>query len=255
MDRIKRIKRLIATIPKLSDYRLELVNTIVDIFQQPKDFSVSLRSDIFSSAIVDDLGDILRLHHCFSREPFSKDKFEYALENVLQIAGISTHLAPRGQRGYDITIDGKRVSLKTEAAAAIRTNTIHISKFMELGSGEWGDNPKDLIGLRDQFLKTLSSFDRILMLRALRKGEPDYLYELIEIPMSLLHEAKNGVLKMKLDSTQYPKPGYCYIGEEQNPKYSLYFDGGGERKLQIKQLRKTYCILHASWIFDPPKKI
>ena len=96
MDRIKRIKRLMATIPKLSDYRLELVNTIVDIFQQPKDFSVSLQSDIFSSAIVDDFGDILRLHHCFSREPFSKDKFEYALENVLKIAGISTHLAPRG---------------------------------------------------------------------------------------------------------------------------------------------------------------
>lgn len=41
MDRIKRIKRLIAAIPKLSDYRLELVDTIVDVFQQPKDFSVS----------------------------------------------------------------------------------------------------------------------------------------------------------------------------------------------------------------------
>ncbi len=255
MDRTKRIKRILATIPQLSDYRLELVDTIVDVFQQPKDFSVSPQTDIFDSAIVDDFGDILRLHHCFSREPFSKDKFEYALESVLRIAGIPADLAPRGQRGFDITIARQRVSLKTEAAASIRINAIHISKFMELGGGEWGDNPKDLIGLRDQFLKALSTFDRIFMLRTLKKGKPDFVYELVEIPITLLQEARNGVLKMKLDSSQFPKPGYCYVGKGQKPKYCLYFDGGGERKLQIKKLQKTNCILHASWSFAPPKRI
>lgn len=224
-------------------------------FNSQRTFQSPPQTDIFNSSIVDDFGDILRLHHCFSREPFSKDKFEYALESVFRVAEISANLAPRGQRGYDIIIDGQRISLKTEAAASIQINTIHISKFMELGGGEWGDNPKDLIGLRDQFLKTLSTFDRILMLRALKKGRPDYIYELVEIPVVLLQEARNGILKMKSDSSQFPKPGYCYIGKGQKPKYCLYFDGGGERKLQIKKLQKAHCILHASWTFAPPKRI
>ncbi|WP_422616418.1 hypothetical protein, partial [Rhodoferax sp.] len=32
-------------------------------------------------------------------------------------------------------------------------------------------------------------------------------------------------------------------------KYSLYFDGGTERKLQIKHLRKDLCTVHATWTF------
>jgi hypothetical protein len=34
--------------------------------------------------------------------------------------------------------------------------------------------------------------------------------------------------------------------------FSLYFDGGGERKLQIKSLKKGLCKVHATWQFDPP---
>lgn len=33
-------------------------------------------------------------------------------------------------------------------------------------------------------------------------------------------------------------------------KYALYFDGGTERKLQIKSLRKSLCVVHASWEFE-----
>ena len=32
-------------------------------------------------------------------------------------------------------------------------------------------------------------------------------------------------------------------------KYQLYFDGGTERKLQIKNLRKDLCTVHATWVF------
>ena len=36
---------------------------------------------------------------------------------------------------------------------------------------------------------------------------------------------------------------------QQPVKFSLYFDGGTERKLQIKHLRKDLCKIHATWIF------
>lgn len=254
MNPSKRIQRLLAAIPGLSDYRLELIDRVVSVFSQPWEISRASDSDIISDDSLVDFGDVLRLHHSFSREPFSKDKFEFALETVLKAAGNAAQLAPRGTRGYDLSIAGQKFSLKTEAAKGIRLSTLHISKFMELGGGKWGDNPDDLIGLRQQFLDNLSGINRILVLRALRKGSPDYLYELVEIPKSLLEMAKNGRFEMRIESRQYPKPGYCIVEESSKTLFSLYFDGGGERKLQVKGLRKELCIVHATWRFEEPQQ-
>lgn len=252
MTRSERIERLLSAIPGLSDYRLQLIDRIVRVFALPREYSKSDTSDLISDRILEDFGDVLRLHHCFSREPFSKDKFEYALENVLKSEGIDVVLAQRGQKGYDLRIKGENFSLKTEAAKAIRSGKIHISKFMELGGGKWGDDPADLIGLRAQFLDVLAGIKRILILRALKQGMPDYFYELVEIPKVLLQKVVNGRFVMMNESSQFPKPGYCYVEDDETLLYSLYFDGGGERKLQIKGLRKELCIVHASWHFDQP---
>lgn len=227
---------------------------MVQVFSQPWTVKRGSDSDIISESVLLDFGDVLRIHHCFSREPFSKDKFEFALEAVLRATGVEAELAPRGRRGYDIKINGKNVSLKTEAAKAIRGDTLHISKFMELGGGHWGDNPKDLMGLRQQFFDNLKSVNRILVLRALRKGDPDYLYELVEIPKKLLEKASTGRFEMRMESSQFPKPGYCFVEKEGELLFSLYFDGGGERKLQIKNLKKDLCKFHSSWQFDTPQQ-
>lgn len=165
MTRDERIRRLIAAIPTLSNYRLQLIDKMVGAFAPLKDFHRSAASKLITPGMLEDFGDVLRMHHCLSREPFSKDKFEYALERILTEAGVVASLAPRGQRGFDIEIATEKFSLKTEAAKAIRENTIHISKFMELGGGTWASNPKDLIGLRQQFLAALAGINRILILR------------------------------------------------------------------------------------------
>jgi len=254
MTREDKITQLIAEIPGLSDYRLGLVQNMVQVFSQPWIIIRALDSDIISEGALMDFGDILRIHHCFSREPFSKDKFEFALEAVLSASGVAAELASRGRRGYDLKITGHNVSLKTEAAKAIRSNILHISKFMELGGGQWGESPNDLVGLRQQFLDNLAGIDRIIVLRALRKGEPDYLYELVEIPKNILERASVGRLEMRTESSQFPKPGYCYVENEGELLFSLYFDGGGERKLQIKNLKKELCKVHASWQFDSPQQ-
>jgi len=252
MTRSERIARLLAAIPELSDYRLQLIDLIVGVFALPRDYRKTQTLSLISDRALEDFGDVLRLHHCFSREPFSKDKFEYALENVLKAEGIDVALSQRGTRGYDIRIKGENFSLKTEAAKAIRPGIIHISKFMELGGGKWGDDPADLIGLRAQFLAALSGIQRLLILRALRQGSPDYFYELVEIPKSLLEKAASGRFEMMSESSQFPKPGYCYVEESGTVLYRLYFDGGGERKLQIKGLLKDLCLVHATWQFNPP---
>jgi type II restriction enzyme len=211
-------------------------------------------TDLISPVALEDLGDALRLHHCFSREPFTKDKFEYTLERTLKASGIAAELAPRGNPGYDIKIGSQRFSLKTQADKSIRPDKIHVSKFMELGKGNWTDRPQQLNGLRDQFFQHLKDYDRILTLRCLRRPpEGQWLYELVEIPKALLLEARTGTLEMMKNSAQTPKPGYCHVCTPAgDPKFSLYFDGGTERKLQIKHLNKAFCIVHAQWEFAEP---
>lgn len=111
-----------------------------------------MESDLFDETTMRNFGDAMRVHHSFSSEAFSKDKFEYVLEHIMNFSGFTAELAPRGNPGHDITVNGNRISLKTQADKNIKENQVWISKFMELGKGNWSNKPKDLIGLRDQFL-------------------------------------------------------------------------------------------------------
>ncbi|WP_218060741.1 hypothetical protein, partial [Alishewanella sp. HH-ZS] len=141
-------------------------------------------------------------------------------------------------------------------------NAVHISKWMELGkNASWGNKEKFeiekeqvLVELAEEFMRHLGGYDRILVMRHLsgKKVNSNFsrYYELVEIPKEILLECKNGRFELKMDSKQFPKPGYCYVTNKYgNPIFSLYFDGGGERKLQIKHLDKSICIQHASWEF------
>jgi len=58
---------------------------------------------------------------------------------------------------------------------------------------------------------------------------------------------------MVMESKQNPAPGYCYVEDADGVSFALYFDGGGERKLQIKNLQKRLCVVHATWEFPPVK--
>ena len=248
----QRRARLAEALGTLTASQTRWVAGVVAAFAKPREFQRDERSDLVSPQVLDDIGDTLRIHHCFSREAFSKDKFEYALERIVKDDGRAARLAPRGNPGYDIEIDGERISLKTEASAKINVDKVHISKFMELGGGQWGDDPHDLVGLRDQFFAHMRQYARIFVLRRLPENAAGWLrYELVEIPKTLLLEAENGTLEMKTESTQKgAKPGYCYVKDRQgNQRFALYFDGGGERKLQVKGLLKTLCRTHATWSF------
>lgn len=248
-----RIQNLIKNIPDLTDGQIYWIERVVAVFRSP--FIYKVVDGIFvDETILRDFGDALRIHHSFSAEPFTKDKFEFVLEKVLNITGHSATLAPKGHRGHDITIDGTTFSLKTQADKGIKEDRIWISKFMELGKGKWGDDPNDLNQYLAAFLEHLNKYERIFVLRALEKG-PEWFYELVEIPKDILMRAENGELVMMTDSRQYPKPGYCYVKNSKNVEiFQLYFDAGGERKLQVKNLQKKYCIIHATWKFLIPEK-
>ena len=248
----KRLTKICVDIANLSSGQLDVVERIIQQFSLPYiTLELNSKSDIINNEILTDIGDTLRIHHCFSHEPFAKDKFEYALERTLNMNGVDAKLAPSGNRGHDIEIKKEKISLKTQADKNIRDHKLHISKFMELGKGTWSNKPKELKGLLGLFLNHMNDYQRIFSLRCLKQGPEIWTYELVEIPKELLVEAKNGKLRMMQKSSQMPKPGYCDIYDNRKElKFQLYFDGGSERKLQIKNLRKDLCIVHAAWSFE-----
>lgn len=247
----KKIELIIRKIPSLTDGQLYWLNRVLTVFDCDAKFEIR-QTDLFDKHSLENFGDALRIHHSFSAEPFSKDKFEYVLEQTLNIKQKTAQLANKGNRGHDISINGIPVSLKTQADKNIKKEKLWISKFMELGKGGWGDNPNDLIELRNMFIEHMKNYDRILSLRALKKA-PKWKYELVEIPKALLQTAIDGELEMKQQSKQFPKPGYCYVRNKDGEEiFQLYFDGGSERKLQVKNLLKKYCVVHATWEFEVP---
>ena len=124
---------------------------------------------------------------------------------------------------------------------------------MELGSGDW-----ELEALRAKFLEHLKCYERVFTLRSLQPKSLVKKYELVEIPMSLLEEARTGDLVWSEKSKAIDKPGFCYVphavtrkkADRLNLKFQLYFDGAGEKKLQIQQIRKDLCVVHATWGFE-----
>lgn len=245
-DKIKSITERLAGLHK---GQLEFIDTILVQLTRPATFTRNPKSDFITDCVLQDFGDTLRIHHCFSAEAFTKDRFEFAIERAFNNCGVKSSRAPRGNPGHDLNIKDQAFSLKTQADRGIKTGFVHISKFMELGKGQWSDKPKELEGLRDQFFHHMRSYQRVITLRRLQEVGFE-VYELVEIPKTLLEEVKNGEFEMMLTSRQMPKPGYCTVKDAHGGvKFQLYFDGGTERKLQIKSLDKSLCIVHATWKF------
>lgn len=242
----KEISEFIEILRRLTPAQLQWVKSAIHAFGAAHRFERAPDSDVITDAVLSSFGDRLLTHHASSRQALSKDRFEFAFEAALNAAGIPADLVKsRTNRGHDINIRGVPVSLKTEAAANTKDDSIHISKWMELGRGEW-----KLPLLRNLFLEHLQSYNRIFTLRRLNDTGTNVRYELVEIPKSLLLEAANCELEVSISSGQDPQPGYGYVKDENGQlKYSLYFDGGTERKLQIKHLRKDLCKVHATWTF------
>lgn len=238
-------------IQQLTPAQRERVAGIVDAIAKPSTTWVNTDSDFMTAELADILGETLRIHHTMSTESYTKDKFEHGLQAALEAVGHDAELAPKGNPGHDLTVDGVRWSLKTQANKGIDPKTIHISKFMELGKGVWATEA-DLAGLRDRMFAHMTSYDRILTLRCLTPGRTDItVYELVEIPKALLQASERFPCTMMVTSKQTPKPGVCRVLDAQRvPVLELYFDGGTERKLQIRKLRKDMCVVHATWEFQ-----
>lgn len=269
MDTKKHIFSLPEEVATLTASQKAWIQAFVQQFKMPHTFARNEHSDLVTDLVLENIGDLLRIHHAMSRRALSKAPFEYAFEKALQLSGKPAKLADSSTNpGYDLKIGDVRVSLKTEAAKNVKENQIHVSKWLEMGKGEW--NPPTI--QLPRFLEHMGGYDRILTLRCLVQNGAQYLYELVEIPHALMMEAATGVMEAAPKTKQATTPWYCRVldeeatrkaqeayaaktGKKGKPpkpvyKFFLYFDAGTERKLLVKALAKSHCVVHATWKFE-----
>lgn len=249
---IEQARALVPDIAKLSEDQFAWIRQLVSSMALPYNALRNPDSDVLTDDRTMGLFCLyLVTHHTLSAEPFKKEKFEYAIERIMSTLGRrASRPKSRTNPGLDLTVDGVRWPFKSEAHKGIKSDSIHISKWMELGKGDWGESETTLRGLCDRFLHHLSGYDRVFLLRCLTPDDPlEHHYELLEIPKAILVKAKAGTFTVMLASRQNPKPGYCRVSDKRGQMYELYFDGGTERKLRVQKLRRDLCIFHGEWKF------
>lgn len=237
---------------RLRPKQREAIERMVDAFLDGSSATANPSSDFMTQEFADEFCDTLRVHHMGTLQPLSKDKFEFALVETFKRVGIPARKTDGGTfPGQDIWVDDVPWSCKTEAAAAIRADQLHISKFKELGKGAW-QTEADLVALRQTMFDHLTKYDRIMVLRCLSRVATEgagtvFQYEVVEIPKDLLLMAADFPINFNA-SKQNPVPASCWVRDENGAVlFELYFDGGTERKLQVRKIRKDACVVHGEF--------
>ena len=210
---------------------------------------VQADSDICSPTFAQDFQDRLVLYHAMNAEVLTKKAFEYAFVHAMVAAGRKASLTENQvNAGTDAIVDGTAYSLKTEASAGIVRDRITISKLME---ARWirdcSTGADFATGLRERIVPHLRQYQRIVMLRAFRCGEPAtaYEYSLVEIPLDVL--LAMDALEPTSFSPRTPNgSSRAEIVAPGGRLFSLRLDGSVE-KVTIANLLVTACRQHASW--------
>src|SRR4051794_874159 len=99
MDDDARRKSISERLAPLRSGQLEFIDRILTQLQRTATFTRDPKSDIVSECVLHEFGDVLRIHHSFSVEAFTKDRFEFALEKACNACKIPAARASRNNPG------------------------------------------------------------------------------------------------------------------------------------------------------------
>jgi hypothetical protein len=172
--------------------------------------------------------------------PLYQDSFDSAFIAACTHAGHKVEQAPAGQRFWDVTVDGKKISLKSTKARSLRDRKLHISKLTEAA---WIQDCRTATKRREYtrrlFRNYCSQVDAIIQLRYFGSHK---LYELVEIPVSLFSQVLEvGKAHFSADGPTINIP----IGKNP-PDFTLKLDRS-DAKITIANINKELCLAHGTW--------
>lgn len=182
----------------------------------------------------------LLTHHCFMGAPLFQESFDSAFAAACSHAGHDVEMAPDGQRFWDVTVDGRKISLKSSKAKNLRESTLHISKLTEAA---WIQDcrtaRKRQEHTRRLFRQYCDDVDAIVQLRYFGSS---LRYELVEIPVSLFSQV------LAVGRTHFSADGPTInipIGKDP-PDFTLKLDRS-DAKITIANINKALCLVHGTW--------
>lgn len=234
----------------LDNKQINLLKEIADALRAPIDGCVNPHSDICSEAFVDDFVNRLKLYHALNEDALKKKTFEYAFEKSSKAAGRNASVNENSvNAGGDVIVNGVSFSLKTEAAKNISGKYIVISKLMEARWVRDCNSAADYAdGIICHVVRHIQKYERVIMLRALKKDQDHYEYRLIEIPYELLCSIYN-IKKENISISQKGKKSIASIPIHYKGKiaFTLKLDLSVE-KITIRKLPEKMCKRHGAWI-------
>lgn len=182
----------------------------------------------------------LLTHHCFMGSPLFQESFDSAFIAACSHADHTVEKAPDGQRFWDVSIDGKRISLKSSKAKNLRQKNLHISKLTEAA---WIQDCRTATKRRENtrrlFTEYCDEVDAIIQLRyfhALKR------YELVEIPVHLFSQIMHvGLKHFSADGPTINIP----VGKNP-PDFTLKLDRS-DAKITLANINKQLCMVHGVW--------
>jgi hypothetical protein len=102
-NKLELIQEIVEAIPELTTGQLHWLNRVLKVFSLEQQITVDSVT-LFDEGTLINFGDAMRIHHCFSEEPFSKDKFEYVLVKVLNLSNHKAALAELQSKSVEIEI-------------------------------------------------------------------------------------------------------------------------------------------------------
>lgn len=200
------------------------------------------KSAIFSDLFMDEFQSRLLAQHVFMGNVLFQESFDAAFIESAKVSGHYVENAPKGQRFWDVAIDGKRISLKSTKAKALRDETLHISKLTEAA---WIQDCRSAKARREKTISLFSDYISMVdTIYQLRYFSNTHRYELVEIPVVLFSEIMG-----------LPEKVFCADGPSINipigavpPYFTLKLDRS-DAKITLANILKANCIVHAIWEF------
>ncbi|MGW6059180.1 hypothetical protein [Streptomyces sp. NPDC055189] len=234
-----------ALLVKCNEPQLRQIRNIVDAMLRPVTESINPESNLVSHLFSAEFKARLQAHHGTHTTPLDRLAFENALAASCGVEGMVVELAPsKTTRFWDLRVDGDQFSAKSTSAKGIKLHELHTSKLSE---GAW---IQDCRSARMRYDGTMKLFDEFLaavqrwiVLRAfkLRSDPGTLVYELVEVPMSLVAAVKDlGVQDFSSDSPRID------VHDEAGLTLQLVLDRS-DSKVTIQKIPKQRCIVHGTW--------
>jgi Type II site-specific deoxyribonuclease len=233
--------------------QVEVLRAIIKRFADEQE-SELVRTDFLTRGAFDYFSMRLAAHHAYSSSVLKKENFEHILEEAFKRTGVMAARAnSMTQRGADLTVDGVTLSLKTEAAQGLRSETITISKLMEAAWIKQITSTEDIPGhIKSMVMPHFRNYDRIFILRSYSNPQKrDFVrYDLREIPKALLARVSELGAEDFSPLTK-TRTTSASVWEEGKLAFKFRLDGSDD-KLTITNLAVSLCPMHAWWSLQKP---